>query len=445
MVDSMANSTEDLLIDSFQFKIPPGASYVTDRRNVSYFTSGSNIYQSNSGAKVARITLSGDGWLDPSTVRLHYTLTNNDITTRFLRPIGGPWSFFRRVRVMCGGALIEDIDYYNRTHEMFDILTSANNRSNAEIEGFGIRWDSPSSYGNYTLAQFPGINGGLNINTCFKPLCGIFAQTKYIPLMWCPITLEFEIVSNSTDAITSPIFSGTFTPTNTSTSWQIQDLRMLADVVTLDNGLQNSYAEHVLSGKSLPINYSTYVSILQSVTMPVINVSVTRAVSRLKSVFVSFDENHSTIIADTVSTSIMKDWNSFIHPMKGTYDSTKELEFQMQIGPKMFPEYPCRSLAQSFYELKKSLGIASSSFHSIAITRAQYMNDHFIIGFDTEKIIEAGFSGLNSKAGDLMSIRVKSAGSTSLSDSFANATKMYITLHTDNILEIRDTGVQVFD
>ena len=38
MVDSMANTADDLLIDSFQFKIPPGASYVTDRRTVSYFT-----------------------------------------------------------------------------------------------------------------------------------------------------------------------------------------------------------------------------------------------------------------------------------------------------------------------------------------------------------------------------------------------------------------------
>ena len=57
MVDFMANSTVDYLIDSFQIKIPPGASYATDRRSVPYFTSGSNIYQSKSGAKVVRITV----------------------------------------------------------------------------------------------------------------------------------------------------------------------------------------------------------------------------------------------------------------------------------------------------------------------------------------------------------------------------------------------------
>ena len=169
--------------------------------------------------------------------------------------------------------------------------------------------------------------------------------------MWCPITLEFEIVASATDAIVSTSAT-VFTTANTSTSWQIQDVRIISDVVTLDNGLQNSYAEHILSGKSLPINYSTYVSILQTVAMPNITASITRAVSRLKSVFISFDKERPTVDAAKPITFVSKDWNIFAHPMDGAYDSSKELEYQLQIGPKMFPEYPCRSLAQAFYELK---------------------------------------------------------------------------------------------
>ena len=59
MVDYIANSTEDLFTDRFQFKTPPGATYVTDRRSVSYFTSGSNIYQPGSGTLVIRINTTG--------------------------------------------------------------------------------------------------------------------------------------------------------------------------------------------------------------------------------------------------------------------------------------------------------------------------------------------------------------------------------------------------
>ncbi len=51
MGEYVMNSAEDLLIVSFQFKVPPGASYVIDRHSVSYFIAGSNTYQSGSGTK----------------------------------------------------------------------------------------------------------------------------------------------------------------------------------------------------------------------------------------------------------------------------------------------------------------------------------------------------------------------------------------------------------
>jgi hypothetical protein len=161
MVDAMANSVEDYLIEGLSFKLNPGASYVTDRRSVSFFTAGSNIYQSGSGARVARINLTGDGWLDPSTVRVVYTLTNTDATaTHILRPLSGAWSFFRRARCMVGGAILDDLDYYNRVHEQLVILTSKNNRDNDEVEGFGQRWDGDGIYGAWSTATLRGIEGG---------------------------------------------------------------------------------------------------------------------------------------------------------------------------------------------------------------------------------------------------------------------------------------------
>ena len=126
----------------------------------------------------------------------------------------------------------------------------------------------------------------------------------------------------------------------------------------------------------------------------------------------------------------------------GECDFNKDLQWQLQRGSKNFSEYPCSSMAQTFYQLEKALGIHGSAFHSLAITNKQYMNDHFVIGVDTEKILEAGFTGLNTRAGDLMIVRGKGANANFTT---AWATNMYIILHTDQILEIRDTGSQVFD
>ena len=78
MVDSMANSVDNYLIEGLSFKLQPGAGYVTDRRSVNYYAAGSNVYTSASGARVIRTNLTGDGWLDLATVLVFFTLVNND-------------------------------------------------------------------------------------------------------------------------------------------------------------------------------------------------------------------------------------------------------------------------------------------------------------------------------------------------------------------------------
>ena len=72
----------------------------------------------------------------------------------------------------------------------------------------------------------------------------------------------------------------------------------------------------------------------------------------------------------------------------------------------------------------------------------EYRSHKFIIGIDTKKILEAGFTGINTKAGDLMVVKVKQASGITQANL---RNKMFITLHRDQILNIRDPGVEVFD
>ena len=73
--------------------------------------------------------------------------------------------------------------------------------------------------------------------------------------------------------------------------------------------------------------------------------------------------------------------------------------------------------------------------------RDKYIRYHFIVGCDCEKILSASWTGLNTKAGDVMVIRAKIAnGGTG-----QIPVKIYITLHCDNILEVRDSGAVVYD
>ena len=69
------------------------------------------------------------------------TVTGGAQVEQILRPLGGPWCFFRRVRILCNGQIIEDIDSYNRCHELFSSLTAKDTRVNENAEGFGKSYD----------------------------------------------------------------------------------------------------------------------------------------------------------------------------------------------------------------------------------------------------------------------------------------------------------------
>jgi hypothetical protein len=441
-MEAVANSVDDALIDSLSFKLSNSASYLTDRKSVTFWPSGSNIYKTTSGTKVIRFVLTNDNWLDPSTVRVMFDLhnTNADPAKR-LRTISGAWSFFRRMRVMCQGTLIEDFDY-NRTCEMFEVLTSVHNRDNDDIENFGYRADTTPPGTAHSVDTLPGIPGGSHQTVGMKLCSGLLNQPKMLPLKYCPLTIELELVNNATDVIITPDVDVVFTAANTSADWSIENVQLKCDICNLDNSLQNNYDAHLLNGKSLPINFNTYITQSQAISGTDVGVSLNRAITRLKSIFVTFYNSTNT----NSFHMLHKEFNDFNHPMdhSSTYDKGYELQYQIQIGSKLFPEYPVQSLSESFAQLKKCLGILGSNFHSVSISPLQYRNNKFIIGCDTEKALQAGFTGLNTRQGDLLSVKIKAMDRSVLTKEKMPDT-LYVVLHSDQIMEISDSGVQVFD
>ena len=79
MVEVAAQSTEQLLVDGFSYKLDPSAPYITDRKMVSFHPSGADSYApSGGGSKIIKFPISASGFLDPSSVKLQMTITNND-------------------------------------------------------------------------------------------------------------------------------------------------------------------------------------------------------------------------------------------------------------------------------------------------------------------------------------------------------------------------------
>ena len=136
--------------------------------------------------------------------------TNANAANR-LRPIGGPWSFFSRMRILAGGQILEDIDLYNRSTRCSTTITAEGSRYNDYSEGFGNVWEGfqdPNALNGavnngsaVSIIYLPGIPGASYQTVLFKPLSGILNQRKYIPLRFMPITIELSLVDDPLDPI----------------------------------------------------------------------------------------------------------------------------------------------------------------------------------------------------------------------------------------------------
>ena len=197
-----AQSAGDALIGGLSHKLKPGASYVTNRRSVSYFAQGGNQYSPN-GVKVIKFNLTGDQWLDPSTFRVMFQLDNTgDIgaaegaSLKRIEPLSwDPGVFFRRARLICGGVVVEDINSFNRLSLMPTALKTEEEQNIIAAEGFcnfdgkyappNTEGDSRSTYRQEDYDQAGSVITARRV--LFKPCFGPFNQEKLTPIRYCPI------------------------------------------------------------------------------------------------------------------------------------------------------------------------------------------------------------------------------------------------------------------
>ena len=102
----------------------------------------------------------------------------------------------------------------------------------------------------------------------------------------------------------------------------------------------------------------------------------------------------------------------FYHPCttNGQLTLSNGHSYQAQTGSKPIPEYPVNSLSESYSQLKKTIGRAFN-MHS-----SWYRNRKCIIGLGLGQISGAGFTGLDTKAGDLLTLNFKGCDADGAAD-----------------------------
>jgi len=124
-----------------------------------------------------------------------------------------------------------------------------------------------------------------------------------------------------------------------------------------------------------------------------------------------------------------------------THDESN-LVFDLQLGSIKIPQTPCASQPECFSLLRQAVGIYDQTVSTINIDQAGYSANNFLIGIGLQTVPGAAFSGLSSRAGDLLSIKAKNLAT----DRTVNApARAFVMLVSEQICEIRENGVSVLD
>ena len=287
---------------------------------------------------------------------------------------------------------------------------------------------------------------------------GICQSDKFWPLRFAPITLECELGPDIVAACeydmpdvtmrgamgVNIVAQARYRPT-----WQIEDPRICCDVLTLDSELQNQYAQLMLSGKALTLHCNLIVTHSQSIVGDNPVISITRAASRLKQILWTCERQHEGTYDE--QNSVVTD---FSHPHRSlAYEEDQvtdltQYESRWQLGHKLLPENPIRTIHEAWQHLRIALGLTWDMETPLDLCLDSYRRDRYVGVLNLEKALGASWSGLNSRSGDLLTgmfrgLTVPPFNGRAAQDN--EMSQLHVVLMVDGVVEIRDSGTHVWD
>ena len=218
-----------------------------------------------------------------------------------------------------------------------------------------------------------------------------------------------------------------------SQTYHLEDIRLEADMITIDSALQEQYSRNLLEGGSLTLH--TKLWDCTQVYLPPANagnfdVSLSKSLSRAATIFFSFSEE---LDAATIQAGTM-----YVNTFKAYPQAAETMESHVTVGSKRYPEFAVRGTTAHFWKLVSALGVAKSLPHSVNVDVDSYGSNSFVMGTDLESCPMVASSGVNTTGGQELALHVKG---------FNNGAdvprRCWACIHYEAIVELRATGAHL--
>ena len=455
-LENHSAALDDQLIPGLSFAPGGGASYITARNNISLYPTGSNSYSSN-GTRVVRINVSSDAgqWIDPASAFLFFKVNNKDASAQTateitrLQPLGGPHVFWSRARLLLQGQVAETIDFPGRLMEQLLRLSPETFQKQYAGHGFGLQVPNPDESTDLRQQRRLTPSQGKTVAMPLS-LFGLFAQHRYLPVGFAMnMQIELTVQSGSDCCRSGTSVAGGVTTTYTNL-FEISDVIMRCDAITLDSQLQESYQQMSLT-RSLSIPYKTWHHTVYSQTgnADSVTVAMQRSVSRLCTVFVTFMSAERDTLKDVnyfPSVEGQPDGFDGSHPLLTT-DCTpdeKSIQYEMVIDGQRYPTAQVQTTVEAYTALIRGLGMAGQTSHAVGVGGRYFETTDFAICQDFEKHLGSALSGKNLRGGSQLLINLKGLAPSGI-PSADKIVKIYVCAQIDCIAELSSGGVTILE
>jgi len=314
-----------------------------------------------------------------------------------------------------GGTEVERMTHYARTERMLQRFMPADKRQQLYEEGFGAAVDASGNDVPFTSKAIDGANGSVDV--IWRPMLGLCQQKNYVPTAFLSgggCVLEFLLQNTGADSCDT---SGT-----NSSDYELQDVKLLVDIVQVDSGFLTSFSKALLNGTNLVIPVQQYACTLYAVTSEdSLQLVHARAYTRVNSVFTTFMGT---------ATATSKELNQF-------HLGNEAITSQVQIGAKLWPDHRNDTMSLHYHRLLHCLGIANSSA-TCNISLKDFKSDAFVIATDTESVPgQAHGSGYSTQNASLI-VDMRNLGSGSSKPNSA-----YVCVFHEALVSISADGVEV--
>jgi len=176
------------MLQALSYELPAPSTAIVDRKQHvrAYPSSASSL--SSTGTKTCRIRTGGEDFVDGSSLRVQYTITNLT-ADKYVRPVTGPWALWQQVYCRSAGTELDNIGHYGRWHNQHGWLhlDRESQWGSAGIEGFHV---SKPTAKNPFKPEVGQLGGNASITVMHRLHLSLISSGKLLPVEYAPLEIE---------------------------------------------------------------------------------------------------------------------------------------------------------------------------------------------------------------------------------------------------------------